>query len=541
MNCERVKNKELIKALTGAVRFLSGTFVYISEDYSVQENNFTVSGNTGNNRWIRYAAWLRKNAGDHLVHENHLRGNWPGFINYTPRMMKSPLKSLFLVTDYNLFTTVSTAIPLFLFSDELLPEENRVIDKIHRQVNANLQKYQRKHAYCFWPIKGSGKDSGMIKPANIPEFLLDFRFNIHRITGLLGLQFQRESKLLYQWLKECYQNRQNSMGGGALFNIPDDADNTSMAFIYKHYMSERYTDVPLPETNALLSLGEFVDQNRSKSDRHNSKTGGNTGAFLTWLKDEDLPVFDNPSEGIIPMGTNNVDCVINANVLCALTMYRLENMKGYQNAVDLMIKYMEENIWSLSSLYYPNKLQFPHAVSRAWREGGIKNPCLERALSKLLADLLREQNCFEKAYPSMTGAFPCGADGNYLYSTALFLVSLLNLGHHLAEEAEKVTNYKRAVDHAVDFILKNKQTTKTVNSGHPQLPGNEPLIYWNSGVLYSSSIRDLAEWRSDEQTTALVAEGLAKYLLGYDSPDNQLPGGQLQLQLINNQTEITIL
>ena len=41
----------------------------------------------------------------------------------------------------------------------------------------------------------------------------------------------------------------------------------------------------------------------------------NSGAFLTWLKDENLDArasFDTKT-GTIPYGVNNVDCVVNAN------------------------------------------------------------------------------------------------------------------------------------------------------------------------------------------------------------------------------------
>jgi hypothetical protein len=287
-------------------------------------------------------------------------------------------------------------------------------------------------------------------------------------------------------------------------------------------------------------FSEFTDTNRTKSDRHNDKSMGETGAFLTWLKDENAPVFKNPEFGVVPLEVNNVDIVINANALLALSLFQKQSINGFNQAAELLMKCVENNSWTDASLYYPNKLYFPYSLSRAWREGRLNINGIEKALQKLMLVLTEEQKDFERQNPKLKGAFPCGSDGNYTFSTTLFLLFLLNTGKKISEEAEIQISYDKTVKAAIDFILQNSIKTKVLNRHHRQLPGIIEPVYWNSGVLYSSSIKDLAEWRSDSQCTALVLEALAKYVLNYDCEPNNHNDNQIFLKLKNNQLELNL-
>jgi len=540
MNYDRLKDEEIRNAILGGLRYLTDTFVFDSEQYHVHPNNFTVKGRLGENHAVKYSALIRKKTGEYVIREKHIKSNWPGFINYTPRILKSPLKSAFLVTDYNLFTTVSTASALLLFDDSRLPVENRFIEQILKQVHQSVTLYKRNNCYCFWPVNSIEKESEMIRPVNIPNFIIDFRWNLHRLTGFLGLQKFIESDTLFKWLEKCYNKIENPSGSNALFNIPNDADNTSIAFIFRHFMKKKFPEINIQPVVDLDIFGSFTDKNRVKTDRHNEKIGRETGAFLTWLKDENLPVFTNPWEGVIPLEANNVDIVINANALFALSLCGKQEITGFNEAVNLLINCIENDNWAKVSLYYPNKLHFPYSLSRVWREVGLIKPRLEKALQKMLLQLITEQQVFEKQNPGFEGAFPCGEDGNFTYSTTLFLITLLNMGNIMAETAGLNDEYENSIKNAVSFIVRNGIKTRVVNNHHPHFSGNIEPVYWNSGVLYSSSIRDLAEWRSDPQFTSLVLEALAKYVLNYDLEPSGFLSRQICLGTDNNNLKLAV-
>ena len=537
MNCERLNDENVRDAIIGGLAYLTDTFVFDQDNYSVQPDNFTVSGGYNKKHSFRIAADFRKKIGKYIVQEKHLHGNWPGFINYTPRLLKSSVKSVFIVTDYNLFTTVSTALPLFLFNDSQMTEEYRIIQQMLHQVNNSIELYKRDESNCFWPHTGKS-ENGIIGPVNIPGFLIDFRWNMMQILGLMKLQKYRESDILYNWLEKCYNKNENRTGNSALFNIPNDIDNTSIAFIFNHYMKKKFPATEALEGNSLELFADFTDKGRTKSDRYNLKIGKETGAFLTWLKDENQTTFSNPKKGIIPLDTNNIDLVVNSNALFALSLWGKNSIPGFNESIKLLIQSVLNNNWSNTSLYYPNKLHFTYSLSRFWRESENRNPDLEVVLKKLLLRLISEQQALKIVNPFFSEAFPCGDDGNYVYSTTLFLITLLNLGKALAESAGKSAEYDEAIENSVSFILKNRIYTKPVNKHHPRFPGLNRPVYWNSGVLYSSSIKDLAEWRSDQQFTALVLEALAKYVLNFDIEQKKFSENQIFLNYANNQLEL---
>lgn len=56
------------------------------------------------------------------------------------------------------------------------------------------------------------------------------------------------------------------------------------------------------------------------------------------------------------------------------------------------------------------------------------------------------------------------------------------------------------------------------------------MNFWDSGILYSSSLHQLAHWRSHAQTTALVLEAFAKYILAYDLFGNGFLSNRLNVK-----------
>jgi hypothetical protein len=347
---------------------------------------------------------------------------------------------------------------------------------------------------------------------------------------LLSMKNFHEAEFLMEWIDSCYDRKLNPSGGAALFNIPDDADNTSMAVGFQLLYFKRFEQPQvLPDTGPLEMLEHFRDCHRTKSDRKNTGLGKESGAFLTWLKDEEQPAFSRAEHGIIPLWANNVDIVINANVLFALSMAGLQKMAGYHEALQLVVKCIDDYSWPHSSLYYPEKYVFPYAVSRAWRDAGVRDPLMDQSMPKLMLQLLDEQFRFGKKNPGMAGAFPWDKFGNCMLATALGLITLLNLGRPVAEKCGSYRQFVLATDKAVQFLVRHRRAIQArQNSTRRQFPAVPPN-FWESGVLFTSSLQPLAHWRSHAQATSLVLEAFSKYIIAYDLEESRFMSRRLSL------------
>ncbi len=524
----------LTDAILGGLAYISDSQVFNPEMYKIHSESFR--GNDFKSKGLsgKIFTRIRSFLGRHIVPEQHIKGAWPGFIQYMPENFSSPAKSLFIVTDYNLFTTVSTAYPLFLFNDSNLPEGMQFINSMLLNVNKVVGGFKRGKAYNFWPTKKTRVGFSTVGPVNIPLGLISLRWYLNKLTGLFGLGKFRDSDSLFEWVARCYNRDQNSHGSSAMVNIPDDADNTSNSIVFQILLNKRFNSIK-PDTDALDVIVSYRDVDRKKDQRWNKILHDETGGFLTWLKDERQPGFENPGEGIIPWHINNVDVIVNANVIFALKLAGRNSELGFNEAENLIIWCIETQIWDKVSVYYPERLMFPYYVSRAWRDARIDNPLFEKSLIKLLDLLLKEQKSFESSHPELAGVFPCNVDSGYVFSTVLFLLTLLNLGEQIAEAAGRTEDYRNVMDNAVYFLLENKKYSKPLNKKHSAFPDKVKPIFWKSGILYSSSMQNLAVWKSEAQTTSLVLEALAKYLLGYDRGSNAYGTDQIILVWRNNE------
>ena len=66
-------------------------------------------------------------------------------------------------------------------------------------------------------------------------------------------------------------------------------------------------------------------------------------------------------------------------------------------------------------------MMFPYAISRAYRDGGIRTKSMESAMAILLRDLLAEQRTYGSTYSNKIGAFSGGFDTTDDLSTGLAL------------------------------------------------------------------------------------------------------------------------
>ena len=446
----------------------------------------------------------------------NLEGEWANFINIYPERFPKPFSNQGMVQlqDSNMFMTAAISYPLHFFDESFLDQSEQVLGSVLELSTGNLANFFNERGFTFWPKQdGTSSDAQRVGPLNIPMFAG------RGIEFLKLVPFKEENQFTKEWLLDALNRDKNPYGVDALANIPADADDTAVALAHYQVFSPDQSPVDLDAiANTLLS---WRDVGRSKEDGRDQWKGGQSGAFLTWLKDENLDRdhrFLEPEIGVMPLGVNNVDCVVNANVLFALGLAKLgpEADEAIEASSKLMLKAAAGKHWPQCGLYYPQRMLFPYAISRAYRDGGVNNAYLRRAMAIILTDLLSEQEA--------SGAFSGGTDQNKDLATALAVTSLLNIGKDIAEPLQLGQQYSESIDNGISYLISKAKSRKirhadTFNrkqmlSFIPQF-GRRSSV-WESGLYFSASNWDLAQWRSTAYTTAMVVEAMAKYLLAYD-------------------------
>lgn len=476
----------------------------------------------------------------------NFEGEWSTGVHFLYRRLGFKGKSVFAVYDSNLFTSIFITYPFFLF------RENSPRKPLTEMLKKNwfiYKNFKRGKAYNFWPRLD--RNPLFVAPANISidrSVPLAYSYaNPHhkfiwkRITR--GLDFPGP-----EWIYEILDTVKNPYGIDMFFNIPDDADDTGGEIAVQKIKTQlrgcypqddffRNPDNFFVDTTALEQFQYYRDINRQgkKDDPRNYWKEKNSGAFFTWLKHDTLPLFSQPEKGEIPLGYNNVDAVVNANILLALGLMNRKDYPGYHDAARLLLISIEKHSWPDCALYYPNTLIFPYSVSRAYRDGN--NGVLRDGMKKLLKDVLKLQHNYYKNKRKNRGAFPGGIDNNDYLSTALGLSTLLNIGIDIAKEEGLEKEYSQTVDNAVQYLIKNRKKAHIKNkdafSEFTSVP--EYSYRWSQGIFFSSSYKDLAVWRSEAYTNAMVLEALAKYILGYDydTGTNIMTGKRIYIKKYN--------
>lgn len=479
-------------------------------------------------------------------------GEWVSEIHFLPGRWTLNDRSVGAVLDSNLFSTASTALPLALFDDGSLPQGQRFVTAMLQQAHSCAQQFRRGNGYSFWtrlpPVEGRVPRIG---PLNVPvpvaraagsTLLTESRSGFDVLSpdfpkGLMArLVFWRfhhgakspDSSFPKEWMRDCLDAAMNPGGADALFNIPNDADDTALAVALWHHTGRRTAALRPVDAEILAELGRHRDLNRSKEDPRNGWKQKNSGAFLTWLKDESKPVFASPESGVIPLGVNNVDGVVNANVVFALAIAGRKDVPGYADAVRLVQRVAEKRAWQAAALYYPQPLMFPYAASRAFRDGGAREEPMQRAMECLLADLIHLHEACTRGHPRRKGVFPGGADRSEALATALGLAAMLNIGKPTARRLGLETRYDHAVETSVNRLLDLRRTGIAHDRDTIWKTGS--IVHsWRAGTVFASSFDDLAHWRSEAQTTAIVLEALARYAAGYDLTSLSDPNPRLCL------------
>lgn len=545
---KRLNDPELCKTFLGSLVFLEDTQVRDRAGKRSSEYDATDVGDGAKSRTFINIPVINETISVPFWPKIRNKvGEWSNDIHGYAQVLGHNGKAFLSAPDSNMFLTAITSYPLYLLKDN---SKNKDINKMRKLAMENIEIYKRGPAYTFWPELPSKEGlPSRVGPPNLFIPVFEAMVNINNnpigkaiwkaIQTLMGDTSTDTPPILDNWLKRIANSKENPYGGEAFFYVPNDADDTAMAMANKWLYSKFQSHKPVTDVSPLNRIEEFRDCNRKKEDGRDAWKGKDTGAYLTWLRDENKPAFSDPEEGIIPLDVNNVDTVVNANVLLARSLYGLKSSTCYKSAVELLVKAIKENKWSEAHLYYPQYMMFPYTVSRAYRDGEVNDPKLKDALKTLLIDILNIQEEFGNKNPEDKGAFPGKLDYYNDLSTALGVTALLNFGKELVAEAGVEARYDKGIAEGLKYLLKRKkeydirnpETLDTVGvSVLSKLNGANKKcqkgVVWESGMVGSGSYPGFSQWRSRAYTTAVAMEAITKYFLGYDLDNTSIKDGR---------------
>lgn len=422
-------------------------------------------------------------------------GEWSTEVHLRPLQWFSD-RALVTTPDSNPFVPAATAYPLFLFQEDRGTPD--IVAQMRDQAIENVRSYRSPGGgYNFWPRR---EDAVGVKPYNLPVEALEWPLVGKWMVGAgLGPK---------AWIERVLDPQQNPHGLSQLTNIPDDADDTAIAVAVLEL--QRRAGKGQGDVASLDRLPLHRDLQRTTPRVPDEQwQGSNTGAYLTWLAPELSNPFANPAGGVLPCGQNDVGPVVNSNVLLALGLCGRTDLPGYADAVNLVVRTIEEKRWQDGTRYYPQPAVFPYCLSRAYREGQLSDPQLSQALPVLLQDILTQQ------LPD--GSFPGGKeDQTSALSTSMSLVALMNLGRDLAPDSAA---FDRALEKGVAYLIRSGRPypLKHFDTFQRQggSPGERKGVTWDPGIFFSGSPFG-GFWRSQGYTVGVVVEALAKYLTATD-------------------------
>lgn len=307
--------------------------------------------------------------------ERRVNGGWDSVI--TPIFMKAASSVSFL--DSNMFVTAHTLYP-FWFID-LDDSELFDLDKTKNLAIDSIEAHRRGNGYSFWPEIGPSLGQvNRIGPLNLSTLLLSSQISIaDRMNMMTGISVIPGD---VKWLDQYLDRDNQEIGMDALFSVPNDNDDTSLALISNYYYNHDLTLQGMDQRDELektISLGkninDYVDNYQTRKNRmvqtdkkycqealaNTSKeelfldiefmkkctlddprefwrfdayqdTHSYTGAYMTWAYDENSNIYADPEKGVILTGQNSVDCVVVANSLYAISLSGLKNNPTYKTA-----------------------------------------------------------------------------------------------------------------------------------------------------------------------------------------------------------------
>ena len=423
--------------------------------------------------------WLEQNQEKETVGDSIFAGEWPSTMGLKNSYIL--LGSSFDYRDSNCFTQANifnTLAEMYL-SDSTLSD----VPKMLRRATPEILSYRDSLTFNFWkklppniPLSRKGPHP--------PGYLA------HRPTNF--------------GLKTRFINN-----AADIANDADDTSTGSLSLFYRAKILGDSSNIPSQKV-----FDSYIDGSRPNYHWYNfiHKIPRPSGAYMTWLSDEYefkhwsfpwqvahnlvffLPgssCFPHPYKRYIPWGANDVDAIVNCNVINYLGKTdQLENSAGKEGAIRLLKHVIKKERWSRAGIYYPNRYFLHYSFSKIY-------PFLEDSLvdeaKSLVSHLVTSQNA--------DGSFHSRNKANRkdpLQSTVYAFLAMINF------KVAGMDIPKSAIDKALNYIL-----FEAIHDSQG--------IHWKGGVFFSGGtiVRNVLFFKSDAYTTAIMAQGIQKYIQEY--------------------------
>ncbi len=398
---------------------------------------------------------------------DYFKGEWPSYLTQleTSLYIGNAGDSAY---DSNCFSSVMVhnILAEIVFTH---PQFTRLIPALQLSLS-NINTYKRGNSFSFWHVLPPAPWWHKKKHFKNPELYFSTRPNNYHYKG-------------------------NFLNKYA--NIHNDADDTGLgylAYLYSKKLNQKFllTDTIITPSFLDSLYGNWRDtrKNRRSFSNYNFTYGYNyrTKAFLTWFNAEPFfhpfrlffPYRNKPN---LPMGNNDVDCVVNCNVIRVLNAYGLQNTPGFSDAISFISNALEsEKHCFTCGNYYPSEFTLQYFASEAYAEGvtGLKD-----AISISSRFILSKQNA--------NGSWGSELPENNFHVTALCVNALINSGI-------KTDTIKQSIENGIHFLLSSEKE-------------NAAGIFWTGGIFFSAgyTLRHTHVWRSDAVTVSLILEALVHY------------------------------
>jgi hypothetical protein len=169
-------------------------------------------------------------------------------------------------------------------------------------------------------------------------------------------------------------------------NLPNDLDASSQAFMW-FYLSGQHSDYL---DSFAKTVGDYLDIDRSVIHKNDRKwKGEESSGILTWAEPDRV---DN-SKSRIYAGVNDVDCVVNLNVLTALSTYQnkiapvaAKSQYGMEASCRLLNHAVKEGRTNRCAVWYDRHSQFYSSYAKAVVAG---TSCLDHSLPLAKSKVLK--------------------------------------------------------------------------------------------------------------------------------------------------------
>lgn len=274
-------------------------------------------------------------------------------------------------------------------------------------------------------------------------------------------------------------------------NVPPDADTTSVTYAARHYASSFAGKTMALPSAALKAFTQFRDRSRKSQYWDRDLKLENTGAFMTWLFDENnkkMPhmYFANPEAGPrIPFNINDVDCIVNMNVLRALALTKNSSAPGREQACKMLGDIATRELYPKCGIYYPNTYNFAYSATLMDAAG---EKCLSPHYDRMVAYILKNQE-FDGSWLNTDNM-----EKDPIQSTAFALTALARF----ADASNPDVNL--AMRKAAAYLFRQAQETESGD------------VFWEGQTFFTATAvaRSLVDWRSDAFTTAVATSALIK-------------------------------